>query len=122
MNLYCCRIVEDGWCTEYTKEKDYIWALDPEEARKFICKKWGIRKNKKGLRIEKTLIIRATKSKRYETCVETARVWNSFLQQTEEQSAYVRKPYYVCDSCKGRVYQEQNICLHCGALFEEEEF
>jgi hypothetical protein len=117
MNLYCCRLVEEGWDTEYTQEKSFILAQDPEEARKLICKKWHIRKNKKGLRIEEAQIERATKVYRLETELKTDKVWNSFLQMNEEQSYWDTKPVLTCSACGGRTFGDHVLCQHCGALF-----
>ena len=117
MNLYCCRIVEEGWGTEYTQEKDFIWAQDPEEARKLICKRWKIRKNKKGLRIEEVQVVRVEKQKKKLRIIKTAQVWNSFLQMSETQSYWSDETIYICSACEGEVKRDHACCRHCGALF-----
>lgn len=118
MNLYCCRIVEQGWGTEYTTEKDYIWALDEKEARDIICKQWQIRRNKKGLRIEEVQIVRADIIKKERSIIKTESVWNSFLQISEDQSYCTDETYYACSKCGGEVSYAASICRHCGALFK----
>ena len=117
MNLYCCRIVEEGWGTEYTQEKDFIWAQDLEEARKLICKRWKIRKNKKGLKIEEVPVVRAKREKETLEIIKTERVWNSFLQMSEVQEYWTDETIYVCSECKGEVKRDHACCRHCGALF-----
>ena len=117
MNLYCCRIVEEGWGTEYTQEKDFIWAQDLDEARKLICQKWQIRKNKKGLRIEEVPVVRADMRKNKRRIVETEPIWNSFLQMSETQSYWSDETYYTCSKCGGEVSSSASICKRCGALF-----
>ena len=117
MNLYCCRLVEEGWGTEYTKEKDFIWAQDLEEARKLICKRWKIRKNKKGLKIEEVQVVRAEKHKKKLRVIKTEQVWNSFLQMSETQSYWSDETIYTCSACGGEVKRDHACCRHCGALF-----
>ena len=117
MNLYCCRLVEEGWDTEYTQEKDFIWAEDLDEARKLICKKWHIRKNKKGLRIEEVSITRATKQKGRKKVLKTEQVWNSFLQMSETQSYWSDEIVYTCSECGKEIKHYHACCKHCGALF-----
>ena len=118
MNLYCCKIVEQGWGTEYTTEKDYIWALDEKEARELICKRWQIRRNKKGLRIEEVQIVRANPIKKKRRVLKTEYVWNSFMQMSEEQSCWSDETYHICSKCRGEVSYAASICRHCGALFK----
>lgn len=118
MNLYCCRIVEQGWGTEYTTEKDYLWAEDEKEARELICKQWQIRRNKKGLRIEEVSIKRANPIKKIRQVTKTESVWNSFLQRSEIQSYWSDETYHVCSKCGGEVSYAASICRHCGALFK----
>lgn len=118
MNLYCCKIVEQGWGTEYTTEKDYIWALDEKEARELICKQWQIRRNKKGLRIEEVQIVRANPIKKKRRVIKTESVWNSFMQMNEDQSYWSDETYHVCSKCGGEVSYAASICRHCGALFK----
>lgn len=118
MNLYCCRIVEQSWCTEYTTEKDYIWALDEKEAREIICKQWQIRRNKKGLRIEEVQIVRAHPIKKKRQVTKTESVWNSFMQRSELQSYWTDETYHVCSKCGSEVSYAASICKYCGALFK----
>ena len=119
MTLYCCKIVEQGWGTEYTMEKEFLWADDPQEARELICKQWQIRRNKKGLRIEEVPINRAGILKKTDhNVLKTERVWNSFLQMNEDCSYYTDETYHICSRCKGRVSYVASICKHCGALFK----
>lgn len=118
MNLYCCSIVEDGWGTEYTIKKDFIWAIDEKEARDLICKCWQIRRNKKGLRIEEVQIKRADIKKKSRTVEKTEMVWNSFLQIQEPCSFVTDETYYICSACRGEVSYAASICKHCGALFK----
>ena len=118
MNLYCCKIVEQGWGTEYTLEKDSIWAQDSQEAREVICKRWQIRKNKKGLRIEEVPVVRADIHKKKRQVIKTEGVWNSFLQMSETQSYWTDENYYICNKCNSEVSYASSICRHCGALFK----
>lgn len=118
MNLYCCRIVEQGFATEYTVEKDFIWAQDQEEARKLICHKWKIRKNKKGLRIEEVPVTRATKQKEKKRVLKTEQVWNSFMQMSETQSYWSDEIVYTCGECGKEIKHYHACCRHCGALFK----
>lgn len=118
MNLYCCRLVEEGWCTEYTQEKDYLWAQSIEEARELICKRWQIRRNKKGLKIEEVQIVRANPIKKKRRVIKTESVWNSFMQMNEDQSYWSYETYHVCSKCGGKVSYAASICKHCGALFK----
>ena len=116
MNLYCCRIVEEGWGTEYTLEKEYIWAADEKDARELICKRWQIRRNKKGLRIEEVPIVRADIIKKERRTIKTESVWNSFMQMNETQSYWADETYYVCSKCEKEVSYGASICEHCGAI------
>ena len=118
MNLYCCRIVEEGWGTEYTTKKDFIWAQDPQEARDIICKQWQIRRNKKGLSIEEVQIVRANPIKKKRRVIKTESVWNSFMQMNEDQSYWSDETYHVCSKCGGEVSYAASVCKHCGALFK----
>lgn len=118
MNLYCCKIVEQGWGIEYCIEKDYVWAADEAEAREIICKLWEIRRNKKGLTIERVPVVRADIIKKTRGTVKTDTVWNSFLQMREEISYQATETYYICMQCKGEVSYAASICHHCGALFK----
>lgn len=118
MNLYCCRLVEDGWCVEYTIEKDYLWANDEKEARDLICKRWQIRRNKKGLRIEEAPVTRANPIKKKRHVTKKESVWNSFMQMNEDQSYWTDETYHVCSKCGGEVSYAASICRHCGALFK----
>lgn len=117
MNLYCCRLVEEGWGTEYIQEKDFIWATDPTEAREIICKQWQVRRNKKGLKIEEVQIVRANPIKKKRRVIKTESVWNSFMQMKEDQSYWSDETYHICSKCRGEVSYAASICRHCGALF-----
>lgn len=117
MNLYCCKIVEQGWGTEYTTQKDYIWAQDEKKARELICKQWQIRRNKKGLRIEEVAPNRASIKKKTRTVPKIEMEWNSFLQILEPISFVADETYYTCSSCRGEVSCAASVCAHCGALF-----
>ena len=118
MKLYCCKIVEQGWGTEFCTEKDYIWATDEAEAREIICRLWEIRRNKKGLRIEEVPVVRANVIKKTRQAVKTDTVWNSFLQMREESSYYTNETFYICNKCRGEISYAASNCRHCGALFK----
>ena len=118
MKLYCCKIVEQGWGTEYTQEKDFIWAKDEQEARDRICKRWQIRKNKKGLRIEEVSVSHARVIKKTRTVQKTEMLWNSFLQQLEPSSYITDETYHICSNCRGEISYAASVCKHCGALLD----
>jgi hypothetical protein len=119
MNLYCCKIVEQGWGTEYTNQKEYIWAPDPSTARDIICKMWEIRRNKKGLRIEEVPIVYAERISKYETRLFTEPVWNSFMQHAYEESSYREVKVYTCSNCKRETNGSGQVCRKCGAIFKK---
>lgn len=116
MNIYCCRLIEQVWGTEYCIEKDFIWATDPEDAKQTICERWHIRKNKKGLQIEEIPVERATAQLKKRQVVKTATTWNSFLQIPEDYSYLGDETYYTCSKCKKEFFHIHDLCPHCGAL------
>lgn len=117
MNLYCCKIVEQGWGAEYINQKEYIWAPDEDTARDIICKMWEIRRNKKGLRIEAVPIVYASRKMHYENRIHTETQWNSFMQYSYETQSYRKVPVYTCSHCGKETNSSGQVCCKCGAIF-----
>ncbi len=117
MNLYCCRIVEQGWGAEYTNQKQYLWAPDEPTARNMICRLWEIRRNKKGLRIEEVPIVYAERKMCYETRLHSEKVWNSFMQHSYPEQSYRKEAVYTCSHCGKETNSSGQVCSKCGAIF-----
>ena len=117
MNLYCCRIVEQGCGIEYTNQEEYLWAPDASTAREIICERWEIRRNKKGLRIEEVPIVYAERKMHYENRIHTEMVWNSFMQQSYEEQSWRKKAVYTCSHCGKETNSSGQVCNRCGAIF-----
>lgn len=115
-NLYCCKIEEDGWGVVYTTQKEYIFANDIDDARITICRQWGIRKNKKGLRIEEVKPHYAKITQKTTNDLVTEKVWNTFMQHAFEEKSYKRITHYFCSECTGEIEKTTKICTHCGAF------
>ena len=119
MNLYCCKIVESGWMTEYVDQKQYLWAPDAGTARDMICNLWEIRRNKKGLRIEEVPIVYAERKMHYETRLHSEKVWNSFMQHSYEEQSYRKEAVYTCSRCGKETNSSGQVCSNCGAIFKK---
>ena len=59
LKVYMCSIYDEGWMISTLEARDIILAHDESEARATICARWGVRKNKKGLKIEEIPFTRA---------------------------------------------------------------
>ena len=113
MNFYKCYIEVDGWGTVYIENVDYFWASDEFEARSVYCKKYGFRKNKKGLKIECVSYHRATVKSREIKVVKTA-TQSRYLGGYEYSYPSTDTEYY-CGNCKAKVRLPFRYCKNCNA-------
>ena len=116
MKQFECLLVEEGWMTDWIEKEEYIFANDKYHAREIICKKWGVRKNKKGLRITEIPFTTAEKISRTKTELVHETSYAYWLGNYDS-SYYSEVTRYYCSKCGKEVKNTDQLCQHCGAYF-----
>ena len=115
MKQFRCAIYTEGWMTEYLEKQTYVLAENEEDARKIVCKMWGIRRNKKGLRISEAPVVYTKRvAKTQEELVEETS-WNHWLGD-HDTSHWSKVTRFYCKKCNHEVFSSKQ-CEHCGAYF-----
>lgn len=116
MKQFKCILVTEGWMTDFIDKKEYIFAIDESHAREIICKRWQVRKNKKGLRIEEVSFVTAEKIARTQTELVHETTYAYWLGNYDS-SHYAEVTRHYCSKCGKEVQEANPLCPHCGAYF-----
>lgn len=114
LKVYMCSIYDEGWMISTLEARDIILAHDEDEARATICARWGVRKNKKGLKIEEVPFTRAKVVYKTQTELIHSTDYRVGLGHFDD-SHYGKVRRCYCGKCNKEIVTLADFCKNCGA-------